>query len=223
MAQNEKALRSRAEQVYDILKKHYPKTKVALNFTNPLELLVATMLSAQCTDAKVNEVTKSLFKKYRTPRDYAYADLGELEQDIRPTGFYHNKARHVQGACRMIVEDFGGKVPKNMDGLLKLPGVARKTANIVLSNAYGVVEGIAVDTHVRRVSQRLKLTENKDQDKIEKDLMRVFPKEAWFPINYLLIQLGREICVAGIPYCEECPLNRTCPSAFTFGERKTRK
>jgi len=220
MTGSEESLRNRAEEVYKILRKHYPEAKVALNFTNPLELLVATMLSAQCTDAKVNEVTKSLFKKYKRPQDYAHADLEELEKDIRPTGFYHNKARHVQGACRMIVEDFGGKVPNNMEDLLKLPGVARKTANIVLSNAYGVVEGIAVDTHVRRVSQRLKLTENKDQDKIEKDLMGVFPKEAWFPINYLLIQLGREICVAGIPYCEKCPLNLICPSAFTLGERK---
>jgi len=216
------SLKNRAEQVYKILRKHYPEAKVALNFTNPLELLVATILSAQCTDAKVNEVTKSLFKKYRTSKDYAYADLKELEKEIRSTGFYHNKAKHIQGACKMIVEDFGGKVPDKMDDLLKLPGVARKTANIVLSNAYGVVEGIAVDTHVRRVSQRLRLTENMDQDKIEKDLMGVFPKEAWFPINYLLIQLGREICVAAIPYCEKCPLNRICPSAFTFGERKSK-
>lgn len=224
MAQKETVdvLKNRAAQVYDILKKHYPRAKVALNFTNPLELLVATILAAQCTDARVNEVTASLFKKYKTPKDYADMDLETLEREIRPTGFYRNKAKHIKGACKMIVEEFGGKVPNNMEDMLKLPGVARKTANIVLSNAYGVIEGIAVDTHVKRVSPRLGLTGNKVPDKIEKDLMVVFPREVWFPINYLMIELGRETCVAGIPYCEKCPLNRLCPSAFTFGKRKQR-
>ncbi|MCJ7635805.1 endonuclease III [Candidatus Bathyarchaeota archaeon] len=213
---------NRAVQVYEILKKEYPNVKVALNFTNPLEILVATILSAQCTDAKVNEVTKPLFKKYRTPRDYANADLQKLEKEIRPTGFYHNKAKHIQEACRMIVEDFGGKIPNNMEDLLKIPGVGRKTANIVLSNAYGIVDGIAVDTHVRRVSHRLGLTGNWDPNKIEKDLMKILPKTAWYLTNYLLIQLGRGICISGIPYCEKCPLNKICPSAFTFGRRKTK-
>ena len=177
-------------------------------------------------------VTLSLQAGNFRPADYGGTDQREfsfalrslgletLEGEIRPTGFYRNKAKHIKASCTMIVQEFDGKVPDNMEDLLKLPGVARKTANIVLSNAYGRVEGIAVDTHVRRVSQRLGLTGNKDPDKIEKDLIRVFPKEAWFPINYLLIELGREICVAGIPYCEKCPLNRICPSAFTFGKRK---
>jgi len=220
--ESEEALKKRASQVYEILKEHYPNAKVALHSTNPLELLVATILSAQCTDARVNEVTKTLFKKYRTPQDYAYGPIEELEEEIRSTGFYHNKAKHIQAACKMIVEEFDGKVPDKMEDLLKLPGVARKTANIVLSNAYGIVEGIAVDTHVNRVSQRLGLTENKNPDKIEKDLMSIFPKDAWFPVNYLMIVLGREICVARRPYCEKCPLNRICPSAFTFGERKSK-
>ncbi len=216
------SFRNRAVQVYEILKKEYPNVKVALNFTNPLEILVATILSAQCTDAKVNEVTKSLFKKYRTPRDYANADLQKLEQEIHPTGFYHNKAKHIQEACRMIVEDFDGKIPNNMEDLLKIPGVGRKTANIVLSNAYGIIDGIAVDTHVKRVSQRLGLTGNWDPNKIEKDLMKILPKTSWYPTNYLFIQFGRGICVAEIKKKKKCPLNKICPSAFTFGKRKTK-
>jgi endonuclease-3 len=215
--ESEESLRNRARQAHEILEKHYPYAKVALNFTNPLEILVATILSAQCTDAKVNEVTKSLFQKYRKLQDYAYGDLETLEREIRPTGFYHNKARHIQETCKMIIEELDGKVPNKMEDLLKLPGVARKTANIVLSNAYGIVEGIAVDTHVRRVSQRLRLTVNKNPDKIEKDLMKNFEKKTWFSINYLLIELGREICVARIPCCEKCPLDKLCPSAFSFG------
>lgn len=222
MTNDGNTLRNRAVQVYNILRKYYPKGKVTLDFVNPLEIMVATILSAQCTDAKVNEVTKSLFKKYRTPKDYADTDINILEKEIRSTGFYHNKAKHIQEASKMIIKEFGGKVPDNMQDLLKLPGVARKTANIVLSNAYGIVEGIAVDTHVRRVTPRLGLTENSNPEKIEKDLMNVFPKEAWFPINYLLIQLGREICVSGIPYCEKCPLNTICHLAFTFGKRKSK-
>jgi len=218
----EEPLRNRAVQVYNILKKHYPQGKGTLNFRSPLEILVATILSAQCTDARVNEVTRSLFKKYKTAEDYADANLQTLESEIRSTGFYHNKAKHIQESSRMLIEKFDGKVPNKMEDLLKLPGVARKTANIVLSNAYEIVEGIAVDTHVKRVSPRLGLTENKDPEKIEKDLMHIFPKEAWFPINYLLIQLGREVCVSRIPYCEKCPLNTICPSAFTFGKRNQR-
>ena len=214
--------RERASTVFRILERHYPNAHVALNFGSPLEILVATILSAQCTDAKVNEVTSSLFKKYRTVKDYAEADLKTLEQKIRPTGFYRNKARYIRQSCTLIAERFGGKVPNTMEELLQLPGVARKTANIVLSNAYGIVEGIAVDTHVKRVSQRLQMTENKNPDKIEKDLMQIFPKEAWFPINYLIIELGREVCVAGIPYCERCPLKKLCPSAFSFGQRRTK-
>jgi endonuclease-3 len=212
-------LKERATAILEILKKKYTSARVALKFSSPLEILVATILSAQCTDAKVNEVTSSLFKKYHTAKEYAQADLKILEQEIRSTGFYRNKARYIKQSCGIIAEKFGSKVPYTMEELLQLPGVARKTANIVLSNAYGVVEGIAVDTHVRRVSQRLGLTKNKDPDKIEKDLMRLFPKEAWFPINYLVIELGRDVCVAGIPYCERCPLVKLCPLAFSFGQR----
>jgi endonuclease-3 len=214
------AAEKRAQIVFKILKEHYPHAHVALEFENPLEILVATILSAQCTDARVNMVTKLLFKKYRTAEDYANADRRELEADIRPTGFYHNKARYVQEASKIIVEEYGGKVPRRMEDLLRLPGVARKTANIVLSNGFGVVEGIAVDTHVKRVAKRLGLTANTDPDKIEKDLMKVVAREEWFPANYLLIELGRNVCVAGIPYCEKCPLNKICPSAFKLGERK---
>jgi endonuclease-3 len=181
-----------------------------------LEILVATILSAQCTDQRVNIVTKTLFKKYQRAEDYANADLKELEQDIKSTGFYHNKARNIKKCCRILVGKFHSQVPKTMEELLELPGVARKTANVVLQNAYGVVEGIAVDTHVRRVSARLGLTENKDQDKIEQDLLRIVPKDKWMRIADVLIFLGRRVCVARNPKCESCVLNRICPSAFTF-------
>ncbi len=213
-------LKQRASAVVEILRTRYPDARVALKFNNPLEILVATILSAQCTDAKVNEVTPFLFKKYRISKDYAEADLGTLEKEIHSTGFYRNKARYIKQSCIIISEKFHGRVPDSMEALLQLPGVARKTANIVLSNAYGIVEGIAVDTHVKRVSQRLGLTENRDPDKIEKDLMQLFPKDAWFPINYLVIELGREVCFAGIPYCDRCSLNELCLSAFSFGQRR---
>jgi len=212
----------RALEIYEKLSKLYPNVKVGLTFKNPLEIIVATILSAQCTDVKVNEVTRTLFKKYLTPKDYACGNLQELEKEIRSTGFYHAKARHIQEACRMIVEEFG-EVPHTMSELLRLPGVGRKTANIVLSSAYGIVEGIAVDTHVGRLSQRLGLTDKKEPDKIERDLMSIFPRDRWYPINYLMIQFGREICVARNPYCEECPLNNICPSAFTFHRTKEKE
>ena len=175
------------------------------------------MLSAQTTDIQVNIVTQKLFKKYRTPQEYANADIKELEQDIRSTGFYHNKARNLQNCCLLLVEKFNSQVPKTMDELLELPGVARKTANIVLYNAYGITAGIAVDTHVTRLSQRLGLTGQKDQNKIEFDLMQITPKEKWMPLTDLLIFHGRQICIAKKPKCEKCALNKICPSAFTFG------
>jgi endonuclease-3 len=181
-----------------------------------LELLIATILSAQCTDKRVNIVTKSLFKKYRTVRDYAKADLKTLEEEIKSTGFYHNKAKNIKKCCQMLVEKFDGQIPKTMDELLQLPGVARKTANIVLANAYGIVEGIAVDTHVRRVSKRLGLTDNDNPDKIEKDLMEIVPKKSWARITDLLIFHGRRICTAKHPNCAGCVLNDFCPSAFSF-------
>jgi len=209
--------KQRAAKVIELLEQQYPNAKTALNWTNPLELLVATMLSAQTTDQRVNIVTQSLFKKYRKPEDYANADIKELEQDIRSTGFYHNKARNLQKCCRLLVEKFHSQVPKTMDELLELPGVARKTANIVLYNAYGITAGIAVDTHVHRLSQRLGLTEQEDQDKIEQDLMQITPKEKWMKLTDLLIFHGRQICTAQKPKCEACVLNKICPCAFAFG------
>lgn len=211
--------KSKALKIIELLEKEYPKAKISLNQTNPLELLVATMLSAQCTDERVNMVTKILFNKYRKPEDYAEASLTELEQDIKSTGFYHNKAKNIKKACQMLVEKFNSRVPKTMEEMLELPGVARKTANIVLSNAYGVVEGIAVDTHVRRTSRRLGLTENENADKIEEDLMRIVTKDKWMRITDLLISLGRNVCAAKKPKCETCTLNKICPSAFTFSDR----
>lgn len=185
-------------------------------YSNPLELLVATMLSAQSTDETINKVTKTLFKKYTKPEDYANADLKELEGDIRSTGFYHNKAKNLQKATKILMEKHNSKVPKTMEELVKLPGVARKTANIVLNNAYGVIAGVAVDTHVRRLAQRLGLTENNDPNKIEKDLMSIVPKDKWMRITDLLIFHGRRVCTAKKPNCAKCLLNKICPSAFTF-------
>jgi endonuclease-3 len=203
-------------KVIELLEKEYPEARIALSFTDPLELLIATILSAQCTDERVNTVTKMLFKKYREAEDYANADLKELEHDIRSTGFYRNKARNIKNAAQMLVEKFNSKVPKSMNEMLELSGVARKTANIVLSNAFNVVEGIAVDTHVRRVSRRLGLTRNEDPNKIEEDLMKIVPKDKWMRITDLLIFLGRKVCTAKKPKCEVCVLNDVCPSAFTF-------
>jgi endonuclease-3 len=208
--------KARVMKVIELLEWEYPDAKTALKYSNPLELLVATILSAQCTDKRVNAVTKTLFKKYKTPKNYVDADLTELEEDVRPTGFYRNKAKNIQKSCRLLVEKFNSKVPKTMDEMFELPGVARKTANIVLSNAYGVIEGIAVDTHVRRLSQRLGLTENKNPNKIERNLMKIVPKAQWERITDLLIFHGRNICVARKPKCDLCVLNKICPSAFTF-------
>ncbi|MFQ5887528.1 MAG: endonuclease III [Candidatus Hydrothermarchaeales archaeon] len=188
--------------------------KTALWFADPLEFLVATMLSAQCTDARVNIVTKELFKKYRTPEDYANADVETFENEIRSTGFYRNKAKNIMGANKVIMERFNSKVPDNMEELTRLPGVARKTANIVLSNAYGKIEGIAVDTHVKRLSKRLGLTKNRDPNKIEQDLMKIIPKEEWSNLSHLLIFHGRAICQAKKPRCEVCVLNWFCPSSL---------
>ena len=209
-------MKDRAPEIIRILEETYPDAKVALKFTNPLEMLVSTILSAQCTDERVNMVTQGpegLFKKYRKPQDYLRVPESELAADIRPTGFYNQKTKAIRGACRRIVEEYGGKVPDTMAELITLPGVARKTANIVLGNSYGLVEGIAVDTHVRRVSQRLGFTEQKDPDKIEQDLMKIVPREKWFSFTYVLIEHGRAICKAPTPRCEECPVNRLCPSS----------
>ena len=205
--------KDRIKEIISVLKKDYPKPKLALDFSNPLETLIATILSAQATDIKVNEVTKDLFEKYKTARDYAEADRTELENDIRPTGFYHNKAKYLQEACKLIEEKFDGKVPDTMEGLISLPGVARKTANIVISNAFGKIEGIAVDTHVKRLSQRLGLTKNKNPDKIERDLMEIIPKKDWFQFTYMIIDHGRKICHAKKPEHDMCVVRDLCPSA----------
>jgi endonuclease-3 len=208
--------KTRALKIIELLEKEHMDAKIALNYSNPLELLVATMLSAQSTDETINKVTKTLFKKYTKPEDYANAKLTELEQDIRSTGFYHNKAKNLQRATKMLVEKYNSKVPKTMEELVKLPGVARKTANIVLTNAFGVVAGVAVDTHVRRLAQRLGLSENKDPNKIEQDLMSIAPKDKWMRLTDLLIFNGRRVCTAKKPNCAGCVLNKICPSAFTF-------
>ena len=195
------------------LKSEYPDARTELDWTNPLELLVATILSAQTTDVRVNGVTKVLFDKYRTAADYAEADPGQLEEDIRPTGFYRNKARSLQGMVQALVEEHGGEVPRTLSELVALPGVGRKTANVVLGNAFGIDEGVVVDTHVRRVSNRLGLTEEQDPEKIERDLMVVVPREDWTIFSHLLIFHGRRICKARKPDCLNCPLNDICPSA----------
>jgi endonuclease III len=210
----------RAPEIIRLLKETYPGATIALRFSNALECLIAVILSAQSTDKKVNEVTEGLFRKYRTPEDYLRVPEEELAADLRPTGFFNQKTKAVRGACRMIVEEYGGRVPDSMAELVKLPGVARKTANIVLGNAYPVRlatdpdVGIAVDTHVRRVSQRLRFTEQQDPKKIEQDLMRLLPKEEWFGFSYLLIEHGRALCKAPTPRCEPCPVNHLCPSSL---------
>ena len=210
-------------ETIQLLEKEYPNAKIGLNYNSPLELLVATMLSAQCTDERVNIVTIALFRKYRTAQDYAKANLGELEQDIRSTGFFRNKAKNIKASSQLLIERHHSKVPETMKEMLELPGVARKTANIVLQNAYGIVEGVAVDTHVRRVSKRLGFTENEDPVKIEQDLMQIVPKSCWKRTTELLISLGRNVCISRKPKCDVCELNKICPSAFTFDQTLKRK
>ena len=209
--------KARVLKIIELLEKEHPDAKIALKYTKPLELLVATILSAQCTDERVNMVTKMLFRKYRKAEDYAKANLKELEQDIKSTGFYRNKARNIKKCCQILVEKYNSQVPKTMEEMLELPGVARKTANIVLANAYGVVEGIAVDTHVRRLAKRLRLTDNEDPNKIEDDLMKIVPRDKWMRFTDLLIFHGRRVCAAKKPKCKICVLNKLCPSAFTLG------
>jgi len=206
-------IEERAPEIIKRLSKAHPDAHVALNFTNPLECLVATILSAQCTDERVNMVTASLFTKYRTAEDYLKVPVEELAADIKPTGFFNQKTKSLRGACARIVDAYGGTVPNTMEDLITLPGVARKTANIVLGNSYGVVEGIAVDTHVRRVGERLGFTSEKDPDKIEQDLMRLIPRKRWFDFTYALIDHGRTVCVARKPRCSDCPVSDICPSS----------
>jgi endonuclease-3 len=203
----------RAPVVIDRLSAAYPDAHVALRFTNPLECLVATILSAQCTDEKVNEVTQTLFAKYRTAVDYLAVGEDELRADIKPTGFFNQKAASIRAACTRLVEVYDGEVPGTMDDLLTLHGVARKTANVVLGNAFGVVEGIAVDTHVKRLANRIGFSDEADPVKIERDLMALVPPERWFPFTYVLIDHGRTLCTAKRPRCAECPIEPLCPSS----------
>jgi endonuclease-3 len=197
-----------------LLDRHYPEAHVTLDFTNPLEMLVATVLSAQCTDVRVNQVTPALFAKYHSAADYARAPLAELEEMIRPTGFFHNKAKSIKGLCQKLVESYNGEVPASLEELVKLPGIGRKTANVVLGNAFGI-PGIFVDTHLGRVSQRLGLTQQKDPVKIEFDLMPLVPKEHWVKFSHKMIQHGRQICHARNPQCPICPLLPYCD----FGQK----
>jgi len=198
------------EEMLEALKKEYP-ARMELEHANPLQLLVSTILSAQCTDERVNKVTRELFKRYARVEDYAKADIKKLEQEIRSTGFYHNKAKNIKAAAQKIITEYNGKVPKTMNELLTLPGVARKTANIVLTAGFGIVEGIAVDTHVKRVSYRMEFTSNTDPNKIEQDLMKVIPKDDWGKVNMILVLHGRYVCQAKKPKCMECVITKLCP------------
>jgi endonuclease-3 len=207
---------SKSDRVRKILRRlatSYGDAECALVHSNPLELLVATILSAQCTDVRVNLVTKELFKRYKSAKDFAGADLKDLEQAVRSTGFYRNKAKSIQGAARLLVEKHGGEVPASMEELLELPGVARKTANVVLGTWFRKASGVVVDTHVHRISRRLQLTREDDPKKIERDLMKLLPAEEWIDFSHRLIWHGRRICAARKPKCGECPLAEECPSA----------
>lgn len=206
------AERARAGRIVAELRRLYPDAKCSLDFTTPLELLVATMLSAQCTDERVNIVTKSLFKKYRTAADYASASQEQMEADVKQTGFYRNKAKHIREAAAIIAGEYGGEVPRTMGELTALPGVARKTANVVMGNAYGIVEGVVVDTHVGRLARRLGLTASEDPVKVEQDLMALLPQSDWLDLSHMLIMHGRAICQARKPLCAECSLVADCPT-----------
>ncbi len=201
------------KQIIRILKKTYPDAHCALHHTNPLELLIATILSAQCTDERVNIVTATLFRKYRTAEDFVNAAREELERDIHSTGFFRNKAKNIQGACQIIAERYQGQVPETMAELLALPGVARKTANVVLGNAFGIASGVVVDTHVARLSQRLGLTTHEQPEKIEQDLIAMTPQQDWIDLPHLLIAHGRALCKARNPQCPTCPLEARCPAS----------
>ena len=211
-----KPAKNRIKDIIRILKEEYPNSRTALRQKSPFELLVSTMLSAQCTDERVNKVTPGLFKKYGGPRDFAAAKQALLEKEIRSTGFYRNKAKNIIGASKKIVKEFNGKVPDNMSELITLPGVARKTANIVLSGSFNKAEGIAVDTHVKRLSERMALSREKDPNKIEKDLMEIVPRKEWLDFNYMLVNHGRKRCMARKPRCPECVIGHLCPSYGKF-------
>lgn len=212
--ENAAAKQKRAVKIFARLSKRYPKAKIALRYKNPMQLLAAVILSAQATDKKINQVTETLFKKYKTADDFAAANPEVFEKEIRQAGFYRQKTKSIVESAKIIRDKFGGRVPRTMRDILTLRGVARKTANVVLGNAYGIIEGIAVDTHVRRLSQRLGLTAKDDPVKIEQDLMKLFPKQNWFKLTYLLIDHGRTVCAAKNRKCEMCPLKDICPSSL---------
>ncbi|MFY9558404.1 MAG: endonuclease III [Blastocatellia bacterium] len=204
--------RARTRKIISQLRKAYPDAKCSLNHSSPLELLIATILSAQCTDQRVNIVTADLFRKYRSCADYLKVPTSELQNDIRTTGFFRNKTKSIQGVCKVLAEN-GDRVPQTIEELLELPGVARKTANVVMGNAFGIASGVVVDTHVSRLSQRLRLTTNKQPEKIERDLLELVPKNDWIEFSHLLIYHGRQICKARKPLCEQCVVERLCPSS----------
>ncbi|MGA2582518.1 MAG: endonuclease III [Tepidisphaeraceae bacterium] len=224
--QNDKAIAERKKKVariLPILEKTYPGAKCSLNYSNPLELLVATILSAQCTDDRVNIVTRSLFKKYKTPADYAKSPPGELEKDIQSTGFYKNKAKSIRSMAQSLIDKHGGKVPGTMEELVDLAGVGRKTANVVLGNAFGQNVGIVVDTHVARLSERLGLTDQTNPEKIEQDLMAIVPQDKWTHWSHLMIYHGRAICMARNPACERCQIFKDCPTGPVFLAEREKK
>ena len=214
MRETKSQLKERTVEIIKLLKRAHPDAHCALNHSSAFELLIATILSAQCTDERVNIVTADLFRKYRRPEDYLKVPAIELQQDVRTTGFFRNKTKSIQGACKMLVEEFGGEVPKTMAELLPLPGVARKTANVVLGVAFGIAAGVVVDTHVSRLSQRLRLTKQKDAGKIEEDLIELVPRKDWIIFSHLLIFHGRRVCKARRPLCEECVVEKLCPSSM---------
>jgi len=206
-------MNKKAKEILSLLKKTYPKPKCALNYKNPLELLIATILSAQCTDERVNMVTEKLFKKYKKIKDYVGANINEFEKDVYSTGFYRNKARNIISTCVILDKKYKGKIPADFNKLLELPGVARKTANCVMGNAFNIPSGVVVDTHVSRISQRLGLTKNTDPNKIEQDLIKIIPKDEWIIFSHRLIWHGRKICDSRKPKCEICNLRKLCPSS----------
>lgn len=207
-------LKQKTRKIITALKRAYPDAKCALNHSNAFELLIATILSAQCTDARVNIVTADLFRKYRKPEDYLKVSPATLQNEIRTTGFFRNKTKSIQGTAKALTEKFGGQVPQTMDEILELPGVARKTANVVLGNAFGIQSGVVVDTHVTRLSRRLGLTKQKQAEKIENDLIELVPKKDWIIFPHLLIYHGRNVCKARNPACDACIIEKFCPSSF---------
>ena len=212
LSANELKLKTR--KIIRLLKREYPQAQCSLNHANAFELLIATILSAQCTDERVNIVTADLFRKYRKPEDYLRVPTSELQEDIRTTGFFRNKTKSIQGTAMMLIEKHDGQVPDTIEDLLELPGVARKTANVVLGNAFGIAAGVVVDTHVSRLAQRLGLTTNNQPEKIERDLIELVPRKDWIDLPHLLIAHGRKVCKARRPLCETCVVERLCPSSL---------